>query len=53
MTPVGRVGQPEDVAAGVLFLLSDEADYVTATQLDIDGGLAKSVFNHIPGRKWD
>ncbi len=53
VTPVGRVGQPEDIADGILFLLSDEADYITATQLDIDGGLSKSIFNHMPGRKWD
>ncbi len=53
VTPVGRVGQPEDIASGVLFLLSDEADYITAAQLSIDGGLTQSVFNHMPGRKWD
>lgn len=53
VTPVGRVGQPEDVANGILFLLSDEADYITAARLDIDGGLTKSIFNHMPGRKWD
>lgn len=52
-TPWGRVGQPEDIAQGILYLLSDEADYVTATRLDIDGGLTKSIFNHMPGRKWD
>jgi NAD(P)-dependent dehydrogenase (short-subunit alcohol dehydrogenase family) len=52
VTPLGRVGQPEDIANGILFLLSDEADYVTAATLDIDGGVAKSVMNHMPGRKW-
>ena len=51
--PMGRVGQPEDIAHGILFLLSDEADYITATRLDIDGGLTKSIFDHMPGRKWD
>ena len=53
VTPLGRVGQPRDSADGILFLLSDEADYVTAATLDIDGGLNKSVMNHMPGRKWD
>ena len=53
VTPWGRVGQPEDIAHGILFLLSDEADYITATRLDIDGGLTKSIFDHMPGRKWD
>lgn len=53
VTPLGRVGQPGDIADGILFLLSDEADYITAATLDIDGGLNKSVMNHMPGRKWD
>jgi NAD(P)-dependent dehydrogenase (short-subunit alcohol dehydrogenase family) len=51
-TPIPRVGQPEDVAAGILFLLSDEASYITATQLTIDGGVTKSMFNHLPGRSF-
>ncbi|MFQ5660313.1 MAG: SDR family NAD(P)-dependent oxidoreductase [Gammaproteobacteria bacterium] len=53
VTPLGRVGRPVDIAQAILFLLSDEADYITATRLDVDGGLLKSVFNHMPGRKWD
>jgi NAD(P)-dependent dehydrogenase (short-subunit alcohol dehydrogenase family) len=53
VTPWGRVGQPEDIANGICFLLSDEADYITAARLDIDGGITKSIFNHMPGRKWD
>lgn len=53
VTPWGRIGRPEDIAHGILYLLSEEADYVTAARLDIDGGLTRSVFNHLPGRKWD
>lgn len=53
VTPLGRIAQPADIAAAILFLLSDDADYITATRLDVDGGLTKSVFNHMPGRKWD
>lgn len=53
VTPLQRVGQPEDIADGTLFLLSDEATYVTAATLDIDGGLHATVMNHMPGRKWD
>ena len=53
LTPLGRVGQVEDVVGGILFLLSDEARYVTATNLVIDGGVTKSIFNHFPGRTWD
>ena len=51
-TPIPRVGQPEDVAAAIVFLLSDEASYVTATQLMVDGGVTKSMFNHLPGRSF-
>ncbi len=36
--PIGRVGKPEDIANGVLFLASDEAGFVTGTELVIDGG---------------
>ena len=36
--PLGRVGQPRDVANAVLFLASDEADYITGTTLYVDGG---------------
>jgi 3-oxoacyl-[acyl-carrier protein] reductase len=37
--PMGSVGQPEDVANGVLFLVSDMARYITGHVLVIDGGL--------------
>jgi len=38
--PVGVKGFPEDIAAGVLFLASDESHYMTGTELVIDGGLS-------------
>ena len=36
--PLGRVGQPRDVANAALFLASDEASYITGTTLYVDGG---------------
>lgn len=38
MTPMGRLGKPEDIAYGILYLASDEAGWVTGTELVIDGG---------------
>ena len=38
-TPLGRLGTPEDVAAAVRFLCSDEAAFVTGDVLLVDGGL--------------
>jgi len=38
--PAGRVGVPEDVAAAVMFLATDEAGYVRGVVLNVDGGLA-------------
>jgi NAD(P)-dependent dehydrogenase (short-subunit alcohol dehydrogenase family) len=37
-TPMGRAGTPEEIAAGVVFLASDEASFVTGSELVIDGG---------------
>jgi len=37
-TPIGRLGKPEDVAFGVLYLASDESSFVTGAELVIDGG---------------
>jgi NAD(P)-dependent dehydrogenase (short-subunit alcohol dehydrogenase family) len=38
VTPLGRPGTPDDVAAAVLFLLSDEARYITGEDLNVSGG---------------
>jgi NAD(P)-dependent dehydrogenase (short-subunit alcohol dehydrogenase family) len=38
MTPLRRIGKPVEVAYGVLFLASDEASFITGTELVIDGG---------------
>ena len=36
--PIGRLGQPEDVAYAMLFLASDESSFITGIALPVDGG---------------
>lgn len=38
-TPLGRVGQPKDIAAAVSFAVSDDAAWVTGCTIDVVGGL--------------
>jgi NAD(P)-dependent dehydrogenase (short-subunit alcohol dehydrogenase family) len=38
MHPMGRMGHPEEIANGIVWLLSDEASFVTGHVLNIDGG---------------
>ena len=38
--PLGRLGEPEDMAFAALYLASDEAGLVTGVSLDVDGGRA-------------
>lgn len=40
--PVGRIAEPEEIAAGVVFLVSDRAGYVTGHTLNINGGMLMS-----------
>lgn len=41
--PLGRCGQPEDIAGGVIYLVSDASSYVTGQTLIIDGGLTTKL----------
>ena len=36
--PIGRVGRPEEVASGIAFLVSDDASFMTGSELVADGG---------------
>lgn len=46
--PAGRLGTPGDVAAAVLFLLSEQAGYVNGVELLVDGGVTMSIIGTLP-----
>lgn len=48
--PLGRFGEPEDVAYATLFLASEEANWITGVLLPVDGGICAT--GRLPGGKW-
>ena len=50
LVPWGRVGQADDIANVIAFLLGPDADYMTGQNLCIDGGFATSILAHVPGK---
>ena len=48
LTPIGRIGDPEDLAAMALFLASDESSFVTGQAIVVDGGLSTGT----PWNQW-
>jgi 7-alpha-hydroxysteroid dehydrogenase len=44
-TPLGRVGEPEDIAAAVVYLASRAGQYVTGKLLEVDGGIQQPTLD--------
>ncbi|MFT4227238.1 SDR family NAD(P)-dependent oxidoreductase [Micropruina sp.] len=50
LIPLGRIGDPIDIANVIEFLVSPLSGYVTGQDICVDGGFSKSILSHIPGR---
>jgi NAD(P)-dependent dehydrogenase (short-subunit alcohol dehydrogenase family) len=48
LSPLGRIGRPEDVAAVIAFLLSDDAGFVSGELVNVDAGAAARCFRYPP-----
>jgi 3-oxoacyl-[acyl-carrier protein] reductase len=42
--PLGRIGKPEELAALVTFLASEQASYISGTTIQVDGGANRAIF---------
>ena len=47
-TPMGRLGQPSEIASVILFLASDRSSYVNGDEITVDGGYANMLMNLVP-----
>ena len=52
LTPMGRLGAPEDLKGAIVFLASDSSAFVTGTELKVDGGYCATWFNIIYCGSW-
>jgi glucose 1-dehydrogenase len=50
LIPLSRIGDPNDIANAIEFLISPLSGFITGQDLCVDGGFSKSILSHIPGR---
>lgn len=53
VTPLRRIGHPDDVTSAVLFLASERSSYITGQDITIDGGYSQTLMAHLPRPGYD
>jgi NAD(P)-dependent dehydrogenase (short-subunit alcohol dehydrogenase family) len=48
LVPIGRIGDPADIADAILFLSSPRASYITGQEIVLDGGLSQVLMGQVP-----
>jgi NAD(P)-dependent dehydrogenase (short-subunit alcohol dehydrogenase family) len=48
LTPLRRIGMPQDIADAVTFLASDRSAYVNGDEITVDGGYVRTIMNLVP-----